>query len=465
MLNLSKKVSGSFRDPSGFLFYYNKSLYRQINNRYKENYDYLIQSGLYQTLLESNLLIPHEEIKDNFTSSQNSYKVIKPDIIPFISYPYEWSFTQLKDAALTTLEIQRKAIEHGMSLKDASAYNIQFKDGKPILIDTLSFEKYSAGQQWPAYKQFCQHFLAPLALISYVDARLNLLFRVNIDGIPLDLVSKLLPFRTKLKFFLSIHLHLHAKTQKYFSDKIINIRQRNVGSHSLLGLVDNLISVIKKLKWHHKKTEWSGYYSLTNYSEEAFEHKKYLVCDFLDQIDSPIETIWDLGANTGIFSLLGSKKAKQVISFDYDPVAVEKNYRDNKTNSVKSTLPLILDLANPSPALGWAHQERISLKERGPADVIFALALIHHLSISNNVPFTKIADFFSKNCSWLIIEFIPKSDPQIQKMLATREDIFAEYQKDYFEKEFSKFFTIIRSYPIKNSKRIMYLMRKTRSKS
>ncbi|MFC1593962.1 SAM-dependent methyltransferase, partial [Candidatus Omnitrophota bacterium] len=206
-------VASSFRDPSGFLFYHNDSLYRQVNVIYKEHYEHLIHSGLYGALVKEGLLIPHVEVDLGLRRSDQGYKIIKPEVVSCISYPHEWSFSQLKDAALTTLTIQKKAMECGMSLKDCSAYNIQFKKGMPIFIDTLSFEKLQADQPWIAYRQFCQHFLAPLALMSYSDIRLNQLFRIYIDGIPLDLASRLLPGRTRFSPALFSHIHLHAKSQ------------------------------------------------------------------------------------------------------------------------------------------------------------------------------------------------------------------------------------------------------------
>jgi len=320
----NKKLSSSFRDPSGFLFFRDGLIYRQVNTIYKENYDRLINSGLYQALVDGELLISHDEVDVEQARSDKIYKIIKPELIPFISYPYEWCFSQLKDAALTTLKIQKKSVDFGMSLKDCSAYNIQFRKGKPVFIDTLSFEKYREGQPWVAYRQFCHHFLAPLALMSYKDIRLNQLFRVYIDGVPLDLASSLLPFRTRFVFSLLSHIQLHAKSQKYFADKTVNTNAHKMSRLSLLGLIDSLESAVKKLTWQPQGTEWADYYKDTNYSLNALHHKRELICEFLDKINPKI--IWDLGANVGMFSRIASDKGIQTISFDIDPAAVEKNY-------------------------------------------------------------------------------------------------------------------------------------------
>ena len=457
-MNKNENIPGSFRDPSGFLFYSNGSIYRQVNICYKENYDHLMDSGLYKALTEAGLLIPHQDLGTDTAKSDQAYKLIKPETIPFISYPYEWCFSQLKDAALTTLEIQKKALDFQMSLKDCSAYNIQFAKGRPVLIDTLSFEKYQQGSPWVAYRQFCQHFLAPLAMMSHTDIRLNQLLRVYIDGVPLDLATSLLPFTTRFKFSLLCHIHLLAKSQKHFAGKTVNKQARKVSRLSFLGLIDSLESSIKKLTWRPRGTEWADYYQDTNYSPDSLEHKKRLVAEFIDRVKP--SCVWDLGANDGLFSRIASDKGIRTVSFDIDPAAVEKSYRFSIENNEQHILPLLIDLTNPSSGIGWENNERSSILDRGPAHTVFALALIHHLAISNNVPLIKIAALFSKMCESLIIEFVPKSDSQVQRLLSTRQDIFDNYTQQAFEADFKKYFTIQDSVKIKDSQRTLYLMHK-----
>jgi len=452
----SAQLPASFRDPSGFLFRQNDTIYRQVNLVYKDDYDHLMDSGLYQALVGDNLLVPHEEVGIEPPVPEIAYKIIRPEVIPFISYPYEWCFSQLRDAALTTLKIQRKALDFGMSLRDSSAYNIQFKNGRPIFIDTLSFGKYREGQPWVAYRQFCQHFLAPLALMGYKDIRLSQLLCIYIDGLPLDLTGCLLPWRTRLRFSLLSHIHLHARSQKHFADKPVNVGQQRMSRYAFLGILNSLESTVKKLKWQRGGTEWADYYQDTNYSPQAFEHKKTIVAGFLDKVRPA--TVWDLGANVGVFSRLASDRGIPTVSFDVDPAAVEKNYLDYIARGDTNILPLVIDLTNPSPGIGWENKERMSLKERGPADAVLALALVHHLAISNNVPLSRIAGFLSDISHWLIIEFIPKTDSQVQRLLATREDIFPDYTRQAFEQEFSRYFTIDNSADIRESQRTLYLM-------
>ena len=451
-----RALPSSFRDPSGFLFEREGILYRQVNRSYQGDYDLLFSSGLYKALTEQGLLVRHEESDISPPDSQLAYKIIRPQVIPFISYPYEWCFTQLKEAALATLKIQKTAFGCGMSLKDASAFNIQFVDGKPVLIDTLSFEKLRL-RPWVAYRQFCQHFLNPLLLISSKDFQLNQLSRVFIDGIPMSLTSRLLPFRTRLRPGLASHVHLHALSQKHFSTRTVKVRERQVRPVSLAGIVESLESLTRRVRLRLKKTEWAHYYEETNYTPEGFEWKKKIVEEFLDIIKP--DTVWDLGANTGVFSRLASRRGSQTVAFDVDFIAVEMNYRDCLDKGDKNLLPLVMDLTNPSPALGWENRERKSLVERGPADAALALALLHHLAISNNLPLPRMAEFLSRVCRWLVIEFVPKTDSQVQRLLATREDIFDRYTRTDFEEQFSRSFLIVRVAPVEGTERILYLMK------
>jgi len=454
----NRQLSASFRDPSGFLFTDNGILYRQINRVYSNDYARLMDSGLYDKLIKANLLIPHVESDQLPAESEAAFKVIQPERVPFISYPYEWSFSQLKDAALATLSIQKRALKLDMSLKDASAYNIQFVRGKATLIDTLSFEIYKEGQPWMAYKQFCQHFLAPLALMSYRDVRLSQLLRVYIDGVPLDLASELLPAKTKFNFGLLTHIHVHAGAQKRYSDKAVkpSVGAMRVNKQAMTGLIENLENTIAKLTWKPAGTEWGDYYENTNYTDSAFEHKKQLVNAWT--LEKKPALVWDLGGNTGVFSREAASSGAFTVSFDIDPAAVEQNYRTVKSKKEQNVLPLVLDLTNPSPSLGWNNNERDSFAGRGPADMALALAVIHHLAISNNVPLPQLADFFASRCKWLVIEFVPKSDSQVQKLLSSREDIFPNYTREGFETAFSTCFTVRCAEAVRDSERTLYLM-------
>lgn len=436
------------------------ALYRQINQKYASEYQHLLESGLYDRLTTLGRLVSHQEVDISPIEKETVFKIIQPERLPFISYPYEWSFSQLKEAALATLSIQKRALKDGMSLKDASAYNIQFQRGKAILIDTLSFKFYKEGQPWIAYKQFCQHFLAPLALMAKRDIRLSQLLRVYIDGIPLDLASALLPASTRLNAGILMHIHIHAKAQQKYADQAVEQESQSKGmsKDALIALVDSLRNTVKKLVWQPKGTEWGNYYEITNYSDAAFLHKKELISAWV--AEQQPKQVWDLGANNGVFSRLAAEQDIFTVSFDIDPAAVEQNYRQMKSAKEQNLLPLVLDLTNPSPAIGWHNRERDSFSDRAPAEMVFALALIHHLAISNNVPLPQLADFFAESGKWLVIEFVPKSDSQVKKLLQSREDIFDHYTLEDFEEVFATKFTICKKERVRESDRYLYLMKR-----
>ncbi len=455
-MSLAAPLAGSFRDPSGHIFVTDGVVYRQVSYRYKANYDLLINSGFYESAVRSGLLIPHEEVS-NALRDEDAYKIIRPRQIDTISYPYEWSFSQLKDAAILTLELQRVALEHGVWLKDASAYNVQFVGSKPIFIDTLSFEKLPDGQPWVAYRQFCRHFLAPLALMALVDIRLGRSLQLHIDGIPLDFAAGLLPWKTKLNPGLAMHLIMHAKADKMSGNAETKTVKKHFKLVELQALCDNLKSTIERLTWTPGGTEWGNYYSETNYSDTGMNAKRSIVKSMLEEIHP--KKVWDIGANTGEFSRLASALGSQVVSWDIDPAAVEKHYLAAKQASDELTLPLLTDLANPSPGIGWGLQERDSIFDRGSVDVVMALALVHHLAIGNNVPLPKIFEVFYQLGKNLIIEFVPKVDSQVVRLLRSREDIFTQYTQEGFEHALSDKFEILRVEQVPDTSRTLYLAR------
>ena len=457
-----ERLGGSFRDPSGFVFTRDGILFRQVNELHREHWDYFLSSGLHDALVERGLMVSADEVGEDLAAAPGAYKVLRPEAIPFISYPYEWSFGQLKAAALATLEIQNLALDHGMSLRDASAYNIQWLRGKPVLIDTLSFEILREGQPWVAYRQFCQHFLAPLALVAYDDVRLQQLLRIHIDGIPLDLASELLPKRTRMKPALMLHLHAHAKSQQRHAsdDPKASSKGRTFGMRAFRGILESLSSGIRGLSWDPPESVWTEYYSdADSYTQEGNEHKRMLVSKLIDEV-API-SVWDLGGNVGAFARIASEKGIPTVCFEFDSGCVEQAYRDGVVAAGdRNFLPLLQDLTNPSPRIGWENIERFSLADRGPADLAMALALVHHLAIGNNVPLPRVASFFADLAKTLIVEFVPKSDPKVQILLTSREDIFPDYTIEGFERTFAERFSIERRESIASSERTLYLMRR-----
>jgi SAM-dependent methyltransferase len=452
------RIGSSFRDPSGFLFTRDGVLLRQVQERYRTHYEKLKSSGLYDTLVREGLLVPHDERPVAEAALEGAAFVLKPERIPFISLPYEWCFAQRKAAALTTLRIQEIALAHGMTLKDATAFNIQFRGVEPVLIDTLSFETYVEGAPWVAYRQFCQHFLVPLLLMSRVDVRCGGLLRQYIDGIPLDLGSALLPRTSWLHFGTLLHVHAHARAQRRFAEASVTevAGGRRISRDALLRLLQQLESTVRSLSWSAAGTQWADYETDNSYNDAAQRSKIENVGAFLSRLEADV--VWDLGANTGTYSRVAAERGAYVVSADIDPAAVERNYRRARDARDRRIHPLLLDLTNPTPAQGWAHRERLSLEDRGPADAVLALALVHHLAIANNVPLDSVARYFARLGRALIIEFVPKEDVQVQRLLRNREDVMPGYTREGFERSFERHFALLESKPVQDSPRTLYLM-------
>jgi ribosomal protein L11 methylase PrmA len=448
----------SFRDPSGHVFSVEGKLFRSVSPAYAAHYDLLMTSGLYDSLVLGGRLVAHEEVDTAAPANERIYRILEPEVIPFISYPWEWSFSQLKDAALLTLDIAWSALEHGMVLKDASAFNVQFLGTQPIFIDTLSFDTYVEGQQWQAYRQFCEHFLAPLELQARVNPSLSGLLRINLDGVPLGLAARLLPRSTLFRPSTLLHIHSHARAQRAYADSQGQARRATMTKRSLFALVDSLRSAVENCTWSAVGTEWADYYEETNYSDDAALCKIRAVEDFVAQV-AP-RHVWDLGANTGRYSRIASASGAYTVAFDIDPAAVDRAYRESRGKGEGLLLPLVLDLMNPTPNLGWALSERASFIDRGRPDAVLALALVHHLAIAQNVPLNRVAGFFAEIAPWLLIEFVPKTDSQVRRMLASREDIFPDYSVEGFEQAFSAHFDIEEEHPVWDSERALYTMRR-----
>ncbi|MBI1770248.1 MAG: SAM-dependent methyltransferase [Bacteroidetes bacterium] len=450
----------SFRDPSGYIFESEGVLYRNINAICADDYNFLLSSGLAQTLFANYSLVPHDEVEFIQQNNSNSYKVIQPQRLPLISYPYEWCFGQLKDAALLTLNVLKVALDHGMILKDASAFNVQFRNGgNPIFIDTLSFTIYKEGQTWAGYKQFCEHFLAPLSLGSFLGVEYLSLWKSSLDGVSLPMASQLLPWYTNLLPSTFMHIHLHSKTVEFYSSKRKpqTEKEGKISKRNLVAMVDQLSSFVTGLNINKKtKTQWQDYDKETHYSEKSRNNKATLVKELVAQV-AP-RAVWDIGANDGFFSRLIADERRHVLSLDIDPLAVEKNYGYVKEIN-SNVYPLIFALTNPTPSIGWANKEREKLTNRSKPDLIMALALIHHIVITHNVPFIEVAKYFSSIAEWLIIEFVPADDDKILSLPNTAGK--RTYNRENFDRGLLHYYKLIADHKIEGSDRRLLLLRKT----
>lgn len=463
--NLTSLQRLSLHDPHGYVTCHENKFYRVVLQNYQQNYDKLVSTNLFKDLIDKEFLISHNEIslqKLGLENDTSIYKLLLPEQLDFISYPQEWSFSMLQDAAITTLKVQAKALEKGFVLKDAAAYNIQFHKGKPIFIDTLSFEIYENGTAWQAYRQFCQHFLAPLYLMAYTDTQLNLLFGVMKDGIPLNLAVKLLPLKARLNMGALWHIFFHAQAEDNTVKATLKENHSKLNKNFTLAflqqLTESLLATVKKLTYK-TKAHWSQYYQI-NVEAEYLANKIATTDQFLSQLRT--QYLWDLGTNTGDFSILAMEKGIKTISFDYDHDSIEVFYKKMKEGSKLSklsplSLPLILNLVTPTPACGWANTERKSWIERSLPDTLLALALIHHLRISDNIPLNEIAGLFSKIAPQLIIEFVPKQDEKVQILLQNKTDFYQDYTQENFEEIFKQYYTLKASKRLLPSERVLYL--------
>ena len=465
-----KRAGGSFRDPSGVVFENGGDIYRTINTCYRGQWESLLKNGLFDFLTNAEMMVPFKETAEPFPNAGQAhtiYKWVKPKKIPFISYPYEWSFSQLKDAALLTLAIQKVSLEHTMTTKDASAYNVQFEGSKPLFIDLLSFDHYNEGDTWQAYRQFSMHFLAPLALYQY-NFNFGVLSKLWIDGVPLSVASAILPWTSRLSLGMQMHIYTQARLEKKHADGRLAKRKidaTKISKNSLLAIIESLESTVQSLKLKKVDTEWGEYYNDTNYTSVAESEKEKIVADMASQCAAKGKKALaiDLGANNGKYSALLAEHYDYVVAADIDPVAVDNHYNHLKKTDNRRILPLLIDLANPSPGLGWMCKERESFPSRCKADFVSALALIHHLRFTAGIPFGLMAEFFAEyllSGGYLLVEFVPREDSQVERLLAARDDIFEDYTLEAFCSSFEEKFDKESIVPVLESSRSLVLLRK-----
>lgn len=453
----------SWRDPAGFVYWRDGVLLRQVQPAWADEWQAFAGTSLARRLVDTGRLLGWRDapLADAFDGSAAA--VIAPEVVPFISYPYEWTFGQLRDAALLTLDVQAAALEVDWTLKDASAYNVAFRGVSPVLIDHLSFQRLPPDSPWVAYQQFCEQFLAPLALMARRDVRMGRMLRGHLDGVPLDLAAALLPGRTKLRLGLGAHLHLHARSQRSHAGDARKPTEVRLSRSRLSALVESLRGTVEGLRWEPSGTEWADYADKGHQSYEGGtpDAKEAIVGDLLEAAGPGLgRTCWDLGANTGRFSAIAAAQGYRVLSFDIDPAAAERHYRALRAAGRTDTTPLVMDLADPSPGLGWAGRERTSLLDRADGDVILALALVHHLGIGRNVPLAMVLDLLADLAPQAIVEWVPRGDPMVDVLLASREDVFTDYTTEGFEAAASARHAVVSRTPIPGSPRVLYHLKR-----
>jgi hypothetical protein len=459
----------SFRDPSGFVFRVDSTYYRQVNRHYSENYDRLMQSGLYRDLVEKKLMIPHTEIDENMTQSADWYKTLLPRQIPVISYPAEWCPAQLRDAALLTVDILELSLDRGMVLKDANPRNVQLLDGAVIFMDSLSFEKYDASLPWIAYRQFCECFLFPLYLHRYLGTGIHKIMGSYPEGIPAAVTARLLPWKSRFNAGAWMHVFLQSRIQREAERGAEDGPAGAAGNRpipfsksKLLNLIRHLRHIVKSLNLQPQGVStWSNYYNETILSSAYLEEKERLFVEYISEID--FGSALDLGANDGHFSRLLANRmlASAVIAVDFDWSCIQRLYGECQTGKVSNIFPLCLDISDPTPASGFRNLERASFSERARCQLVVALALVHHLVLGKNIPLSEVARYFAELTNeWLIVEFVPLSDEKPQQLIRNKSDWHEPYDPGAFESSFGEYFSIQRRAVIPATDRILYRMKK-----
>jgi ribosomal protein L11 methylase PrmA len=391
---------------------------------------------------------------------------LQHDTIPFVSYPYEWTFGMLKDAALLHLDLLAQALEENFTLKDGTAYNVQWAGDRPVFIDVLSFERVTRGQLWAGYRQFCQTFLYPLFLQAYKDVPFQPWLRGCLDGITPEQCANLMSLRDMVRPGVLKHAWLHAWLEGSERVRESNVQQnlKRAGSNTSLtkALVAGLTQIIRRLAWNPPDSKWSGYAANTTYSSTDAQRK----ADFVRAAVAarPAGLVWDLGCNTGDYSRIAAENAECVVAMDADHLAVERLYQSlRKTRAIASNkagrqliLPLVSNFVDPSPNLGWRGRERKTLAERGRPELILCLALIHHLVIGAGVPMRELLQWLAALGSRLVIEFVGKDDAMVQQLLRNKRDNYGDYDPDLFDRWLHEFFEVVRSERLESGTRVLY---------
>lgn len=463
--------TGSFRDRDGRIYRLEDRIIRGISKSALHEFRKLESTAFYTRFLKKGQLVGSQSLDPENVGlppevMQQWAGFIEHQRIPIISYPYEWTFGMLKDAALLQLDLVEAAIQEGMTLKDATPYNIQFDGGKPVFIDIGSFETLAAGAPWAGYRQFCEMFLFPLMLQAYKGIHFQAMMRANIDGVGVQMASQIFGFRDRFRKGVFSHVWLQAKLDRRYGNTGQNIRAdlKSAGFNQamILANVQKLRKLIKKLSWDGEGSEWGTYEDFHNYSESDHRLKESFISESV--AGSKADIVWDIGCNTGQFSRLAAQQATHVLAMDLDHFAVERLYRKTREDGTTNILPLLQNIANPSPNWGWRNKERRDLITRNHPDLILCLALVHHVVISANVPMEEFVSWLADMSDQLVIEYVSRSDDKVKTLLRNKVDKYSDYSKEGLEANLGKHFRIVQQKEMESGNRHLYWCSRSQSR-
>lgn len=437
---------GSFRDPGNQVFYLDGQVLRGLTGQAAEDWQALTSSTFFPSLLADGRVC-HTELLDPVPATGGSTAdwaaVLRHERIPFISYPYEWSFAMLRDAALLHLEILAAALADGFTTKDGSAYNLQWRGARPVFIDVGSFEPARDGEPWAGYRQFCQTMLYPLMLQAHLGLDFQPWLRGRIDGIEASQMRRIFGGARRFSAGVLKHVHLHDAMQARHSGASTakvrdELRDAGFSQELVLATVRAVEKLVRRLDWQPPESHWVDYQQTCSYTAADREAKERFVEAALTGAGQP-GLVLDLGANDGTYSRLAARHAAYVLAVEHDPAVVDRLYRQLRAEGEQRILPLVMDLADPSPGGGWRGVERASFADRAGADVVLALAVVHHLAIGRNVPLSEVIDwligFASRSGARVVVEFVHPEDPMARRLLANKPaGLFADYQRAEFER-------------------------------
>ncbi len=453
---------GSFRDRTARVFYHDGKILRGLNETALKEWQALSATGFYRRFCETGAIVPTQQRDISSVpfdqSSQPWAGVLEHERLPFVSYPYEWSFEMLRDAALLQLDLVLAGLDEGIGLKDASAYNVQWKGATPVFVDLASFYVRADGEPWVGYRQFCQMFLYPLLLQAYRDVPFQPWMRGSIDGMDAEVCLNLLSARDYLRGGVLAHVYLQAKAQKAYNSTTRDVRadlnKAGFDKRIIKANAERLRALVASLEWKPRQSTWSDYLKCGHYEASDAAQKR----DFVRGVASARRwnLAWDIGCNVGVFSRIVAEHARSVVAMDADYLAIDKLYRALKSERVANILPLIVNVTDPSPNLGWRNLERKRISERGQPELVLALALIHHVVIGGNIPMAEFVQWLRDLGGDLVIEFVTRQDPMVATLLRNKEDHYSDYTEQVFERELAARFRIVKREPLGSGTRILY---------